>query len=73
MQWETIMYYLIFIEDALRAKYRRPRVMGPAFACLVEKLQKIAQESKQAQRREARSQNLAEEGNLEAKMQIKIN
>ena len=43
--------------------------MGPAFACLVEKLQKIAQESKLAQKREARGQNLAEEGNLEAKMQ----
>ena len=33
------------IEDALRAKYRRPLLMGPAFACLVEKLQKIAQET----------------------------
>ena len=65
--------------------------MGPAFACLVEKLQKIAQETfvffpesknmvggksatysqelKLAQKREARGQNLAEEGNLEAKMQ----
>ena len=26
------------IEDALGAKYRRPRLMGPAFACLVERL-----------------------------------
>ena len=68
--------------------------MGPAFACLVEKLQKIAQETlffsesknmvggksatysqepKLAQKKEARGQNLAEEGNLEAKMQSKIN
>ena len=32
-----------------------------------------SQESKLAQKREARRQNLAEEGNLEAKMQSKIN
>ena len=44
-RWYFFCADVKIIEDALRAKYRRPRLMGPAFACLVEKLQKIAQET----------------------------
>ena len=36
----------MFIEDALRAEHRRPLLLGRGVRWLVEKLQKIAQESK---------------------------